>query len=202
MNKVFLQDRADLDDRMAAAVSGASPSVEIVELISEAKEAAEAAGRAYSLARMTALDPSTPREEVTSARQGMADAEFQQERLKAAQMALERRLEQARQRERDGVARAEYDAARQERDELVAELRDEYPNLARRLADLLRRVRASDRRIEAVNRTGVTWLNPCEAVARGTPAHFRDDRGFIPRLTEIRLPAFMAWEPPIWPRDA
>jgi hypothetical protein len=54
-----------------------------------------------------------------------------------------------------------------ERDALADELRECYPTLAGELADLLTRVRASNERVEAVNRSGGPWIDPVETVARG-----------------------------------
>ena len=72
-----------------------------------------------------------------------------------------------------------------ERDALAEELRERYPALAGELADLLKRVRASNERVEAVNRSGGPWIDPAETVARGIPPNGTD---FL--TTWVRLPSF------------
>ena len=55
--------------------------------------------------------------------------------------------------------------------------------LAGELADLLTRVRASNERVEAVNRSGGPWIDPVETVARGVAPN---GTNFL--TTWVRLP--------------
>ena len=65
----------------------------------------------------------------------------------------------------EAAARAAHHAeVTAERDALADELRERYPALAGELADLLTRVRASNERVEAVNRSGGPWIDPVETV--------------------------------------
>lgn len=97
--------------------------------------------------------------------------------------------------------RAAFDAARAEHDELVVDLRREWPELQARMITLLRRIQSSDARVEQANTLGVGRLESAEADARGVPAIFRDAVSPIARLTAIRFPNFtgsgLAWPKPL-----
>jgi hypothetical protein len=195
-----------LDDRIADALAGTTSSDTLAALTAEACEASERAANSYSAARMRALDPATPRARVTEARQAMADAEFDAERLKAALLALEAAHARALEREARARDKATYDEVKAERDVLADDLRRECPALITRLVDLLSRIEANDRRVKSVGERGGPRLDSAEVVARGGREAFA--RGtpqglsttIIPKLTDAKLPSFTPSHPGwMWP---
>ena len=78
------------------------------------------------------------------------------------------------------------------RDALAAELAEIYPAVAERLADLAARIAANNAAIDRVNRRlpdGAKWVGSAELVARGLQG-WSDGTASVPRITEMRLPAF------------
>jgi hypothetical protein len=54
---------------------------------------------------------------------------------------------------REAAWKANYDTVKRERDALAEELREVYPDAARRIADLFARIAANDRAVDDINRT-------------------------------------------------
>lgn len=196
---IYVVDRSmPLDDRISDALSRGAGSKELAKLIAETNAALSAAENANVAARLQALDPRRAASELADARQAMADATFALDRAKAALLALEAAAERARKREAQQSRAAEIAAARAERDALAAELREVYPEAAQRIADLLWRIEASDRRCAA------SGLAPAEAEARGCPGNFMVGANRVDRLADcVRLPNFTAdgWNKNDWHYD-
>ena len=136
--------------RSAAFADGAK-SDDVASLIREAEVAAIAAGEAAERARERALDPALSAADVATARCEMDDAAFRRDRLQVAVKRLGERLREVRAQEEDQRRWLAYEKAKAERDKLAAELKDVYPALAARIADLAARVDANDREIERIN---------------------------------------------------
>ena len=102
------------------------------------------------------------------------DASFRIERLTTALDRLKQRHEHAVAHEKEMARKAEVAAAEKERDQLVEELKERYPVLARELANLLARIKASDERCRHHH------LPLVEHVARGM-------RVLGPRATSLRM---------------
>lgn len=116
-------------------------------------------------------------------------------RLGAKRAQLEARHTDLQNCERRGKAAAAHAEAKARRDELVADLRREWPELERRIVTFLARIKASEAECDAVNRDrsfNLEWLDGAEALARGCPGNFRRDVQGIARLVDIVLPAFDA----------
>jgi hypothetical protein len=147
---------ADLDERIVAAFRGGVDSAAVAVLIGDAEAAAVSSGQAADAARTRALDPALSAADVTAARSAMDDAAFRRDRMGEAVRRLGERLREVRRQEDQARHRTAYDAARAERDELVAELACTYPTVAAQLADLIARIAASDALLERVNRKRLT----------------------------------------------
>ncbi len=118
------------------------------------------------------------------------------------------RLRELKSQEVDQRRWLAYEKAKAERDKLSAELKQLYPSVAARLADLVPRIAANDREIENINKqarpNGAAWLAGAEQVARGLDG-FSDGTANVPRITEeLRLPRFEynRHDPYAWPLDA
>jgi hypothetical protein len=137
------------------------------------------------------------------------DLRFEVERFDAALVALRGAHEDAKARERDDRRRATYDRAKAERDALIGELKDFYPPLESRLADLMRRIAANDAALGHVNGrlpSGAGRLASVDEIARGGSGRMLDpDRRLASHLTRtLRLPRFEidALDPYAWPNKA
>jgi hypothetical protein len=189
---------ADLDDRIAAAFADGAKSDDVASLIGEVEAAAIAVGEMAERARSRALDPVLSAPDVAAARREMDDAEFRRDRMQVAVTKLGVRLSELRAQEEDHRRRLAYERARAERDKLAVELKDVYPALAARIADLAARVGANDREIVRINTRAAA-----ELVARGLTA-FVSGPNAIPRITtDLHLPAFefRPLDPYVWPRS-
>ena len=133
-----------LDERITAAFSTGTASDTVAELIREAETAATIAGESAQHARERALDPALSAAEVE-------DAAFRRDRMQTAVAKLGERLLVLQGEERNQRRWLAYEKAKAERDGLAAELKDTYPTLAARLADLAARVDANDRDLARIN---------------------------------------------------
>ena len=150
------KSKPSLDERIAAAFSTGSKSDEVAKLIGEAEAAAVSAGEAAQHARERALDPALSAEDVAIARHEMEDAAFRRDRMQTAVTKLGDRLRELKAQEEDHRRWLAYEKAKAERDKLAVELKEVYPTLAARLADLAARIDANDREIEKIsNKKGI-----------------------------------------------
>jgi len=127
-----------LDERIAYTLKGDNEiaSAEIGELLADVEAAAKAADETASKAHREALDP-TRIVDAKSVAATVAAAALQRDRYQAALPRLEERRKQ--------IAEAEYyrswaetrDEVQAQRDELVRELRERYPVLARELIEMV-----------------------------------------------------------------
>ena len=120
---------------------------------------------------------------------------FERDRLAAALEALRAAHREAMSREADSRRRAAHDAARNERDAVVEELRRDYPEIERRLSQLMHRLATSDEANRRVNRSLPSDTRPlqsAEEIARGGRERFTSYQDYIAhRLTHrLRLPRF------------
>ena len=174
-----------------------------------------AANEAADRARARALDPALTAKEIAEARRNMEDAAFARDRLQAALPRLQDRLTELRAAEEDARRWVAYNAAKAERDKLAEELARVYPPLVAQLVDLMARLAASDRALDACNRarpTGAEHLPTAEEIARGLFTYelqYCKEKGRrldprLPRLaTELHLPKFEAADGRmfVWPPE-
>ena len=137
----------------------------------------------------------------------MEDAAFRRDRMQTAVTKLGERLRELKAQGENKRRWLAYERAKAERDKLAVELREVYPAVAARLADIAARIDANDREIEKVN----TWAKPdgaeglagAEMVARGIKG-FNYGLTNIPRITrDLRLPSFeeKRHDPYTWPQS-
>ena len=195
-----------LADRIAGALSEETTSEEIAALIAEAEQTRRVAESDRDASHARALDPTAGADAASEAKRQTDDLRFEVERLESALEALRAAHKAAKAREADARRRTAYDAAKMERDALMEELRDVYPQLERRLADLIGRVAASDTALERINRnlpSDGNWLASAEEVARGGREKFGGYREYLDlRITSrLRLPRFEVEprDPDAWP---
>ena len=203
-----VKSKQSLDERIAAAFTdGGTRSDHVSQLIVEVEAAAAAADAAAKSGREEALDPALSPADVAAARREMEDAAFRRDRMQTAVVKLGERLGELRRKEEDKRRWIVYEKARAQRDKLAVELKEVYPSLAARLADLAARVSANDREIEHIN----TWARPSGAeglagavlVARELK-NFNDGTANVPSITAgLRLPGFdyHRRDPYTWPRS-
>jgi hypothetical protein len=84
-------------------------------------------------------------------RAAMQNAAFAANRLRTLKPRLEASLARARARERRAHWQADYEAVKVERDALAAALREVYPAVVAKLADLFHRVEAVDADVTRIN---------------------------------------------------
>jgi hypothetical protein len=184
-----------LQDEIASAFSQSTPSDEIASLIERVNDAVKAADEDALNAREVALNPALSGIEIALCRRQMEDAAFKRDRLAEAASRLGGRLKEMLREEEDMERWRRYNQAKLDRDALAAEIKEVYPALTEKLADLTRRLAANDRVVELINGvklpSGAPRLKTAEALARdlaGVPG--ADPTA--PRIAKmLRLPAFV-----------
>ncbi len=173
-----------LEARISEALSRPLRSREISQLLDEVVEAGTDALRRHEAARAQAYDPATPPTATAEARKQMEDAEFASARMTAAAARLREMHAAAIEQERNARADIERRAALTERDALTVELANFYPTFSKRLANLLDRIAANDRKLRLGEGT--------EDLARAAPTDWRTNPSpAMPSLVRgVRLPSF------------
>ena len=197
---------APLADRIAAALREETSSEEITALIADSEQSRSRAENDREAAQVRALDPTAGVEEACAAKRKADDLCFEVDRLESALDALRTAQSEAKEREADAVRRAAFDAAVAERDALVQELREVYPQIERRLAELVGRIAANNATLERVNSnlpSGSPGLAEAEEIARGGREKFGGRPEYLAqRITcRLRLPRFEfdPRDPDVWP---
>lgn len=178
----------NLTDRIAAALRDATAADEVERLLPEARQAATAADDEIAAARADSMSPLATAAVVAKARQTVADASFDRERLAVAITALVERVTHLRECERQDAAATERAAALLERDELAEVIAAEAPDLIRRFAALVRDIEASDARLNAIG----LIHESAEVKARGYSSNgqWQNNAGQVVRLRDVKLPLF------------
>lgn len=167
--------RATFADRGRQALTGPVSFDDIEALLREGGEVLAQAKQAAAACRSRSLDPAVTSQAAKRESTRAADLELECERTQRLLDALKKRAGALQQAEVEAKLRAEYDAAREERDVLTADLEAKWPRLSAEMVELLRRIAASDARLAAVNGSlpaGGERLVSAEALARGLPANF------------------------------
>lgn len=177
-----------LTDRIAAALRNGTVADDVERLLPEARQAEVIADAEIAAARADSMSPLATAAVVAKARQTVADATFNKERLEVAITALVERVEHLRERDLQDAAAAEREAALKERDELAEVIADEMPDLIRRYAAMVRDIEASDARLNAIG----LIHESAESKARGYSSHgqWQNNAGQVVRLRDVRLPLF------------
>ncbi len=139
-----------LEQRCGAALTSEISSTDLAALLDELESAI---GQAYADAeaqRQTALDPVlSPNAE--QARATMDSAAFLLTRLEALHPRLEQRWRDVKAAEHATNWEPKFQEVQAKRDVLAAELREVYPEVTHRLADLFHRIEAADKEVSRIN---------------------------------------------------
>src|SRR5262249_25942420 len=193
-----------IEQRISAMLSATdAESDAIASLIEEVEAAAREADEAATKAREQALDPAVV-VDVVKVGAAVASAALARDRLQAALPRLQQQFEQAREREYTEQWLEDYAAVKVRRDELVAELRERYPQLVDEMVGLMTRMAETDKEVNRVNSAAPYGDHPrlrsVELAARGVDRLTQPDIS-IPQ--ELRLPnphpssgQPFAWTPP------
>jgi hypothetical protein len=199
----------DLEERIAAAFNNGVNSADVETLIKAAEAASVSANERAERARTRALDPALASNVVIEARRQMEDAAFRRDRMATAVEQLRARRLVVKADEEDARRLRIYEDAKAERDRLAEELREFYPGVAERLAELLARIAANDAAVERINAHGLPRnhgrLLCAELAARRLDGWVLHSQPLARRLTdELRLPAFEqrpGSDGYLWPRS-
>jgi hypothetical protein len=135
----------DLDQRIAAALSGDVSSADLAVLIQETEAAAVAVGEAAARARTRALDPGTA--DPSEAKSEMIDAEFRRDRLNAALPRLQQRYAKVLQAEAKAAWVKRYDELRPRVEAAAEELKSIYTEFVPKLVAALAHARELDQEV-------------------------------------------------------
>lgn len=167
--------QAAFADRGRRALAEPVTSSELEDLLHEGKEFAASAAAAADEARRRALDPLIDDAAAKREHEAAAEAELDRDRASILITALTDRHRQIEADERNDARRREWEAAKAERDILAGELMLRWPRLTAEMVELLRRIVASDARLQGVNANlpaRAERLSSAEAIARGLPSNF------------------------------
>lgn len=187
------KEAASLDDRIADAFAGEQTSQTIAALLQEVQQTSAEAKATSEAAEQRALNPRLRPAEVDAARKEMEDANFRSKRMDAAADQLSELLHTAKGNEAAAARAAEYEAAKEERDQLVKDLAA-YEKHAAAIVQLLDRLVKNNGRLQQANggQSADTWLYSAQKVARGATGEFGIHQdSLLPSLIDgVRLPNF------------
>jgi hypothetical protein len=187
---------AALEQRVATAL--ASDSVASADLAALLEEV-DLAIAAMEIEQKKSIDPlASP--DAANAWKVVEHAAFVRDRLLSLKPCLEQRWQEVQAEEYLTYWHADHDVVKAKRDELAAELRELYPPVAAKIADLLNRLRAFDAELSRLHQArpaGVRehLLRP-ELVGRGIERFTINSPSLI---DEVTLPAFEPGQPQVWP---
>jgi DNA repair exonuclease SbcCD ATPase subunit len=191
---------SNLTDRIAVVLQTEATSDALAGTLDEARAELEAVNEACAHAKAKVLDPFSTSATVTKAKREFDDLTLQASRLGTALDCLANQLETARAREAQAAAVKLYEEAKAERDALVEDIRRIYPEAAAKIAALLPRIEAADKKIVAANNDlpdGAAWLEYPEQIARGRPPHEGSSLARSVKLPGLQHPS-SEWNS-IWP---
>ncbi|MFC6791944.1 hypothetical protein ACFQE0_21520 [Methylobacterium komagatae] len=140
-----------LRQRVADALTKDTTTAELRSCLADTQADIARVERDRISAEAKAVDPLSTEEEATEAKRQCESLRFDMERLKASEIRLNIRLDQIAEREAQAALRARYDEVRAERDAVIAEMTEHYPQLAEGIVALLERMRVTEGRIAEVN---------------------------------------------------
>lgn len=188
-----------LEKRIAAAFADDVKSVDLAALIDETDKAIIVADASAKAAREKSLDLiASPN--VSLARTATEDAALRCDQLRRVLKRLEARLNEIEAAEYAASWEPEFQEVQAKRDELAAELREVYPELTHRLADLFHRIEAADKEVSRINGSAPPGdhrhLLGVELTGRGL-ASFSTASPSIAK--ELKLPDFERSDQTAWP---
>ena len=126
----------NLTDRIAEALTAEKKANEVEPLIDQIATAITAATSDAAKHRAVALDPTSTSAAVKNARSSMEDAQFTVDRLTEAQKRISERFDDLRRVEAAAKRKAEEEALADRQKAARDQFNAEYPQMARRIAEL------------------------------------------------------------------
>src|SRR5262249_22819843 len=179
-----------IEQRIATMLSATdAKSDAIASLIKEVETATREADETATRAREQALDPAVVVVDVVEVGVAVASAALARDRLQAAMPRLQQQLKEAREREYTKQWRDDYAAVKAKRDELVAELRERYPQLVDEMVGLMTRMAETDKEVDRVHSAAPYGDHPrLRSVELAAPGGDRLTQPDISIPQELRLP--------------
>lgn len=140
-----------LRQRVADALTKDTTTAELRSCLADTQADIARVERDRMSAEAKAVDPISTEDEANEAKRQCESLRFDMERLKASEIRLNHRLDQIAEREAQAALRARYDEVCAERDAVIAEMTEHYPQLAEGIVALLERMRVTEGRIAEVN---------------------------------------------------
>lgn len=173
-----------LDQRIIAALTTATASTDVKAALDDARAAMKAAAEAAVHAELESLNPLATAADADALRREAGDKRFQSDRLEASVSALDVRFEELAEAERSARTTARHGQVLARRDELAADIADQYPLIVGQLTALAKRIEESDAELQREH------LSPsAEALGRGCPPNFYDRSGGpLTRIVNMFVP--------------
>jgi hypothetical protein len=143
--EAIMNTQPTLEQRISDALQPdtALTSADIAALIEEAEAGIAEAEKEATVDQTLSLNPQ-------AARQAIADAAFDADRLRMLRSKLLARYQQVHDREQATAWLAEYDVKKRKRDALAEELCEVYPDTVDKLVDLFVRITADEKELSAL----------------------------------------------------
>ncbi len=142
---------SNLSDRIALLLRSEASSEVLAGVIEEAQEELASLAEACEDAKERVLDPHSTSSMVAKANREMEDSTLQARRLEAALKHLTSQLESARAREAEAERVKRYAEVKAEREAAINEFQETYPDLAEKIATMLKRCAAVDQQLARIN---------------------------------------------------
>ncbi|MBL9067823.1 MAG: hypothetical protein JNN10_16195 [Sphingopyxis sp.] len=187
-----------LDDRITAAMGNGARTATVQQLIDELASVITDAETRRDEQRAISISPTVSEADAEAAADEAARLDRRIVRMTGKREALTERLEELLTSERRRALEADYQAAKEERDLLVAELTEWWPQLQNAMIELLGRMKASDERCKQINQRrgfGLPELVSAEVEARGCTGLYKHPTLLglpMPSLLDLRLHHFHA----------
>jgi predicted transcriptional regulator len=200
VSKIQAETPITLEQEIVAALAGADvKSGDLSALIERTEAAIPETDQAAETARSKALDPVLS-PDAKAAREAMAAAQFDRDRLHTLLPRLQERLQQIQAAEYAARWEADFEQVEGRRNELVQEYAATYPRLVAQLVDLFERIEVADKEVSRINGSAPSCehrrLRQVELVARGLEAFSRS----APAISKtVQLCDWADSERLIWP---
>lgn len=179
-NLSLVEAQPSLSDRIAAALTEATTSGAVSNLMRDVDAELSATAARLSKVEVRALDPLTPAGEVEQAQADLISATFAQKRLATARERLNARFKAVKKAEDEAEARRLYDETKAEIDACAELLRTRYTALTAELVEILERCERAEQLMKA---RGHTAIGRPEYVAFGLSNGF--DRSSLSSYTKL-----------------
>ncbi|MFH6785712.1 MULTISPECIES: hypothetical protein [Methylobacterium] len=189
----LVEAQPSLSDRIAAALTDATTSGAVSNLMRDVDAELSATAARLSKVEVRALDPLTPAGEVEQAQADLISATFAQKRLKTARERLDVRFKAVKRSEDEAEARRIHAAVKAELDACADLLRSRYVALCTELVEIVERCERAD--AERRNRK-IYDLHRPEFLAFGLSHNY--DQSML--ASALRLPDLTASGRAFWPK--